>query len=509
MHKKTFIWWQNKVILPVIIFSGIFLRLWHLGLRSFWCDEFLAISLGRLNLMDMTRWVIGNDAHPPLFYGIVHFLMKIGQSELALRLVPAIAGIFSLLVFYLFLKRFWKGNILLPLALFALSPAAILWSQVLKSYSLLTLFSLLSVYFFFAFRETKKGSSGLIWFITTMIMLCLHNYGMLIFVGEVLTGPFFFKKGYPKSGWLLVAGIILLCYLPYLAGPLFSQIHFVHQATHSVTNPFLRLVYAFYYFVLGETVSPLNLKLVLPGLILFLFSFLVSFSRKGEPILTFSYIVSSLALLMVFLISATIPQNLVHLQPFFFLIIASGINNIAKGPYRISLSVLLPLVFLPSLYYYYRGDSLQYHDVSKLVPYRQISREIEKKGKTGEVIIFTGDSRDQRFAQFFLPYSAWDWYYRGKLPLKEMNPAGDNNLSEMLAEITDNYQGFHLLLWYGANREWNEDIKSFFFKLEKEGKIIRVTEKKMLRNDSFLARLRGKPEPQYYFLEVYHFRSSI
>ncbi|MBT9131395.1 MAG: hypothetical protein DDT41_01701 [candidate division WS2 bacterium] len=79
----------------------------------------------------------------------------------------------------------------------------------------------------------------------------------------------------------------------------------------------------------------------------------------------------------------------------------------------------------------------------------------------------------------------------------------------MLAEITDNYQGFHLLLWYGANREWNEDIKSFFFKLEKEGKIIRVTEKKMLRNDSFLARLRGKPEPQYYFLEVYHFRSSI
>ncbi|MFH0795610.1 MAG: hypothetical protein V2A65_00955 [Candidatus Omnitrophota bacterium] len=496
------------------ILLGILLRFFYLGNHSFWCDEFLAISLGKLRLTDMACWVIRNDAHPPLFYGIVHFLMKAGQSEPVLRSVSAISGILSLLVFYLFLKRFWKGNILLPLTLFVLSPAAVLWSQILKSYSLLTLFGLLSVYFFFAFQEIRRVSFGLIWFITTMIILCLHNYGMLIFAGEVLTGLFFFEKNYPKKGWLPVAGIILLGYLSYSAGPLFSQIHFVHQATHSVTNPFLRLVYTFYYFVLGETVSPLNLKFVLPGLILFLFSFLASFSRKGlsqttpktnEPILAFSYIVLSLALLVVFLIPATIPQNLIHLQPFFFLIIASGINNIAKRPCRIGLSVLLPLVFLPSLYYYYRGDSLQYHDVSKLVPYRQISREIERAGTDGEVILFTGDSRDRRFAQFFPPYSGWDWYYRGGLPLKEINPAVTNDLTGTLTEITGNYQGFWLLLRYGANREWNEEMKSFFFKLEREGKMVKMTEKKMLRNDSFLARLRGKPESQYYFMEVYHF----
>ena len=507
--KETSVWLQNKIILPVIISSGIFLRLWHLGSHSFWCDEFLAISLGRLSLTEMARWVFRNDAHPPLFYGIVHFLMKTGQSEAALRSVSAISGILSLLVFYLFLKRFWKGNIFLPLALFALSPAAVLWSQILKSYSLLTLFSLLSTYSFFVFRQTKKPFSGVAWFLTTTPLLYLHNYGVLIFAAEIISAllPGF---SFSRKIWLPFATVIFLSYLPYFAGPIFSQIYLARNATRSVTSPILRMMYVFYYFVFGETLHFFNFKFTLPGSILFGFFFFRGLlETKMEAVKLFSVVLIAMGLLMVFIIPLTIPQNLVHLQPFFFLVIASGINNIAKRPYRIGLSVLLPLVFLPSLYYYYRGDTLQYHDVSKLVPYRQISREIEEKGRPGEVVIFTGDSREQRFVQFFPPYSGWDWYYRGGLPLKEINPAVINDLTGTLTEITANYQGFWLLLRYSANREWNEKIKSFFVKLEQEGKMVQRTEKKMVRNDSFLARLRGKPEPQYYFLEVYHFRSTI
>jgi len=491
----------------ILILLGSFLRFFHFGSLSFWCDEFLAISLGKMSLTDMARWVIANDAHPPLFYGLVHFLMKIGQNESVLRSVSVFSGSISLIVFYFFLKRFRKNDILLPLALLALSPALILWSQVLKSYSLLTLFSLISVYSFFVFRETRKGSSGLLWFLSTAILLYLHNYGILIFAGEILTGFFFFKKGSPNKNWLSIAGIILLCYLPYAVGPLFSQIHFVQQAHHSVTNPFLRLAYTFFYFVLGATISPLNFKFVLPALILFFLSFLASFTHKPkEPVIVFGYTVLSLAFLVIFLVSTTIPQNLVHLQPFFFLVIAAGINNLAKKTRLAWLPVLLPLLLLPSLYYYYRGDSLQYHDVSKLIPYRQISQEMERTGTTGEVIIFTANNSDPRFAHFPPPSSAWGWYYRGGLPLIKTNPALTNDLAGMLTKITGHYQGFWLLLQYDACQEWNEKIKSFFFELEKKGGVVRLTEKKMIRNDSFLAKLKGKPEPQYYFLEVYHFR---
>lgn len=482
------------------------MRFFHLTAHSFWCDEFLAISLGKLRLSKMFGWVFVNDAHPPLFYTLVHYLLKLGKSEFLLRILPALFGIAALVVFYLFLKRFWKGNILLPLALFSLSPAAILWSQILKSYSALTLFSLLSAYSFFSLKETKRPLCALGWFLSTATLLYLHNYGILVFAAEIIVA-LFSGSNLSKKIWLPTAIAIFLAYIPYLSGPIISQIHFAQGATHSVTNPFVRLAYASFYFIFGETLNPLNLKFVLPGILFAFFFFRGLFSRKSNDVKLFYSVLMSAGVLMIFLIPTTIPQNLIHLQPFFFLMVSASVDEfLPKRKTRLLVTFLIPLFLLPSLCYYCRGDSLQYHDVSKLIPYRQTSQEIEKTEIPGEVILFTGDSRDRRFAQFFSPYSAWDWYYRGGLPLTEINSAATNDLAGMLTKITGDYRGFWLLLQYGSDRDWNETIKSFFFKLEQKGEMVRLTENKMLRNDSFLARLRGKPEPRYYFLEIYHFR---
>ena len=498
MIKKRTFW-----LLSFIFILGIALRIYGLGKKSFWCDEFLAISLGRLSLSEMVRWIRFNDAHPPLFYLLSHFLLKVGNSETILRLLPLLFGIGSLILFYILLKRLMDDkDLILPLSIFALSPAAILWSQILKSYTILTFFTLLSVYCFFSLWKKEKFIYWICWLFSTLFCLYLHNYGFIILLIENLT-VVFSKKGFPKKKWFGFQCLLIFLYLPWLAGPLFSQMEFVQHIVPSVTSPLLRLSRIFFYFTLGETIHPFSFKFTLLPLFLVFFLFISGFYhliKKGsrEKKVFFS---SCLVILisLIFIVRYTIPQNLIHLQPFFILIIAEGIKKIRLIKMKIGLSIFLPLLLLPSLVYYYQGNSLQYHDVSKLAPYRQIANMIEKEGKKGEAIIFT-ESRDRRFK---VSLSPWDWYYWDGLPLLEINSETTSDLNERLLEIFNNYSGSWLLLNYNQREDWNEKIKDFFAKSDK---LVKIKQKKFLKNDRFIERLRRGKSEYYYFLEIYHYQ---
>jgi len=496
---------SKKTLYPVfIILCGVFLRFFYLTKKCFWCDEFLAISLSRIpSFSHMVRWIIKNDAHPPLFYSVIRGVFQFTQSELGLRLIPFLFGTGAVFIFYLLLKE-REENHLLPLALFSFSPAAILWSQIVKSYSTLTFFSLLSLFMFLKYSKTGRPRDVTLWIISSLITLYLHNYGTIIILVELITLLLHRKKFLLKQ-FFLPMGIIFILYLPYLAGPLFSQIAFVRVSPHSVVNPVFRLGYTFFYFIFGETISPLNFKFVIPGIMLFLTFFIKGLFVKKDILNDFSIVVLITGIIVIFFIKSTIPQNLIHLQPFFFIIVASGIGSIEKHWHRQIISTIAILFSIPPLYYYYRQDSLQYHDVSKLIPYKEICRTIENEERQGEVVIITG-GREKRFSEFFTPYSPWDWYYKGNLPVIEVGPEGANNLQKEMEEIYSRYKGFWLILNYGASGiQWNEDVKDFFIK----AKSVKIREMKMIKNYSFLDVLKGKGRKEYYFIEVYHFVKEL
>ncbi|HPP30499.1 MAG TPA: glycosyltransferase family 39 protein [bacterium] len=496
MHLKS-----NNKILFLIITIAVFLRFCCLSQKDFWCDEFLAISFSRIpSFLDMIKSIIKYDAHPPLFYSIIRWLFQFTQSEFGLRFIPFLSGAGAVVIFYLLLTQEKDKNYLLPLTLFAFSPAAILWSQIVKSYSMLTFFSLLSVLLFLLYQNTYKFKYGAGWVIASLITLYLHNYGVIVIAGQVIV-LLFYRKEVSLRKFCIPLAVIFLLYLPYLAGPLFSQIAFVKTAPHSVINPFFRIAYTFFYFVFGETLSPLNFKFVLPGIILFLLFFIRGAQIKKDFLQNFSIIVLALGIIMVFSIKATIPQNLVHLQPFFFIVIASGVEGIRKESVKKLFSVILVLFLIPSLYYYYRKDSLQYHDISKLIPFRKVSQIIQNEEKPNEVIIIN-ELRERRFSEFFEPYSPWDWYYKGNLPVVEVTPENTEDLENELKRICSKYNGFWLILKYSsAGQQWNEDIKNFFIR----EKSVKIRDMQLIKNYSFLDVLKGKEKKEYYFLEIYHF----
>ena len=391
----------------------------------------------------------------------------------------------------------------LPLCLFVFSPAAVLWSQTVKSYSMLTFFSLLSVLMFFNFGKTRKFVYAAGWVLSALIAVYLHNYGAIILFAQVVT-VFLRRKEFPPKVFWLPVFLIALGYLPYLSGPVFSQLAFVKGATHTVTNPFLRASYAFYYFIFGETLSPLNFPFVLPGVVLFAGFFLKGLFSKRDSLHVFSTVVFIIAAVMIFAVKATIPQNLIHLQPFFFIIVASGIAGISKKWKRELSSILAVLFLVPPLYFYHAGKTYEYHDAGRLIPHRQVTRLIQAEETEGEIVIVT-EQKDKRFSEFFEPYSPWDWYYRGGLPVVEVSEATVASLGKELEKLLGEYEGFWLILNYGlAPHHWNDEVKNFFL----EGKSVKMEELKLIKNYSFLDVLRGKGRTEHYFIEVYHIRKD-
>ena len=123
----------------ILIFWGIIIRVrQYLSIRSLWLDE---ACLG-LNLMEKSYSGLAgpldyNQAAPMLFLYTVKFLGQVfGYSELVLRFVPLLAGVFSILLFYLIMRRmFDEKTVCLGLFFFVFSGPLIYYSQELKPYS--------------------------------------------------------------------------------------------------------------------------------------------------------------------------------------------------------------------------------------------------------------------------------------------------------------------------------------------------------------------------------------
>lgn len=133
-----------------ILFIGLFLRLILIN-QSFWLDEAASLVIARLPLNQLFS-AINNDFHPPLYYLLLHYWLKLGiTNEWFLRLPNVIFGVLSIWVLYLILNQLKTKSLhhwsLIGTLLLALNPLHIYYSQELRMYSLNILLSLLSWYY--------------------------------------------------------------------------------------------------------------------------------------------------------------------------------------------------------------------------------------------------------------------------------------------------------------------------------------------------------------------------
>ncbi len=148
----------KQIILYVILFAGFVIILRdYIGNRSFWIDEaMLGLNMSR-SFRELLSPLDYGQMSPILFlYASRALTLFLGIKDYVLRIIPLLAGLGSLYVFYLLSKKIInKTAAIIALLLFILSESIIYYSTEFKQYSLEAFFAILFFYLFIFI--TEKG----------------------------------------------------------------------------------------------------------------------------------------------------------------------------------------------------------------------------------------------------------------------------------------------------------------------------------------------------------------
>jgi len=221
-------WWTAALLLV----AGAGARLW-LAARTFLNpDEALHYFVAAQPSLPQTYTVSLTTAHPPLMFFLLHGCIKLGRSELFLRLPFVVCGVLFGWMLFLWVRRIaGEESALLTLAMVMLAPSLIALSAEVRQYSLLLFFCAACLYALE--RGFQENSSR--WILVSAVGLwlaLLTHYSALIFAAAA--GVFglvrlFGAKGLSirtKSAWAAEQAVALgIC-----AALFFTQVSKLRQS---------------------------------------------------------------------------------------------------------------------------------------------------------------------------------------------------------------------------------------------------------------------------------------
>ncbi|MDD1665458.1 MAG: glycosyltransferase family 39 protein [Methanomicrobiales archaeon] len=167
-------------VLLVLTVLGAFLRLFQLGTASLWLDEASTLTFARQPFTQIWGSLSSGEFNPPLFYWLEHAMLAFGESEVVLRLIPAILGILTLPVFYFIGKEILDRNTgIVAAALLTFSPFQIFYSQEARAYAPMLFFFSLAFYFFLRLLRSWGRRDAILFAIFSALAFWTHFYAFV------------------------------------------------------------------------------------------------------------------------------------------------------------------------------------------------------------------------------------------------------------------------------------------------------------------------------------------
>jgi len=205
------------VIVSIICLAGLFLRLYFFVInRSLWIDEaMLALNIVNRSFFGLLEPLDYNQAAPVGFL----FLQKavsslIGISDRTLRIIPLVAGSFSVVIMYLVSRRYiGEPYALISLGLFVLSPNLIYYSSEVKQYATDVLMALVILLIIPKCLENKVDLRTFVIFgFLGIFAILLSHPSLFVFSAALLTVglKFVMERDVYRFIWLFIVGLAYL-----------------------------------------------------------------------------------------------------------------------------------------------------------------------------------------------------------------------------------------------------------------------------------------------------------
>lgn len=151
-----------------LVALGVFLRLFHyFDNRSLWIDEiYLCTSLVKMNLWELATQPLYYEQKAPLGFLWLErgAVMLLGKGEMALRLIPLLAGIASLFLFLPVTRRYLQpAGIVLAVGLLALAPPLVYHAVEAKQYATELFATILCLYLYLRYSTRLTWLAMLQW----------------------------------------------------------------------------------------------------------------------------------------------------------------------------------------------------------------------------------------------------------------------------------------------------------------------------------------------------------
>ena len=358
----------DLVALCLITAVGAVLRAYHLGFKPLRFDEAMFYWIGQGDLPAIIRDNALLTSEPPLFAILTALVSRISDTEVALRLIPFIAGVVAIPVMY-FLARNWLsvGGALAASIMVAFSPNQVRYSQSLREYSLSSLFTMLVILSFVNFIDKKTWRSATILALATAVGLFIHySLALVVLAINAVFLVYVITMKTPRTElvlkWLVVQAVWILTALALYTLGLRQQLDPVLTAGYIQGGLWegssLRSAIEFAYGG-GRSIIELTYPGYLFTLMLYTGSIVLIVLHRRKP---FPYLIATPIVLVVFASLLRLyplsggSQNL-FLTPLIILLAAAAIDYLVRvDTRRLTVAVFLALIVwraVPSLRAYY------------------------------------------------------------------------------------------------------------------------------------------------------------
>jgi len=229
--------WERWALLSLlaIVLLGAVLRFYGLDVQSLSDDELASWDFSNRGTLSQVIEGVRGDIHPPLYFLILRFAQWIfGDSEWALRLPSAVAGLLSIPAIYLLGKKLYSEREGIIAALFlTVLWAPIYYSQEARPYAMLILLSILTSYFWWdvmldlRYRRELPAREAALYVICAVSCAYLHYLGLLLVVLQGVALAALMYGALRKAMLLYIP--VAVAYLPWLP----SMVHQFRSGTYN------------------------------------------------------------------------------------------------------------------------------------------------------------------------------------------------------------------------------------------------------------------------------------
>jgi mannosyltransferase len=396
-------------ILLVGIGLGLVLRFLALGAQSLWVDELLTISNAHIGEPGILSYIAHNLQGPAVSL-LAHYWAVLGTSETALRLPFAVAGALTIPAIYLLARDLTDRWTSLHTAfLLALSPIHLWYSQEIRGYAFVVLFSVLSTHFLMVYIRERRASA-------------LALYGACLFAGLVSNLSMAFvavahlayllirqRRAGLILWWAVAVCVVLVAFSPWVK-EIMMRVHPERVVTGEAGVPIIgrsafpamALPYSVFTFGFGYTLGPSprdlqtdrraslrgNLPQILLGAVALAIPLVVGLldmARKNRDLLTLLLLMMLVPALAVSLLAAREvkvfnPRYMLVALPAFVMLLGAGAARLTRTRCGVLMLPLLLALGL-SLYNYFGNAHYAKDDL------REAARTIERGYRDGDVVV--------------------------------------------------------------------------------------------------------------------------